>query len=127
MPVPGVAQNEIDTADKYAQPIATALKYDNYKGLQQNILALGGISVPAAIMFVEMAGKRIFGVWAKIIRSKDVTKRPFWVSFFKWYLVIALFVVSPIILVLYYLVIFPLTYLRTRRKQEYYLYLGIEK
>ena len=127
LPVPGVSHEDIVTADKYAEPLAAALPTAHFKGVQKQILDKGGINVFASIMLVESRGKMLFKVWANLIKKKGTTPeiRAKWVNRFKWYLVTALFVISPPILIIYTL-LRPIMFLKIRKNKQHYLYLGIE-
>lgn len=126
LPLPGISQKDIIEASKYGAPLAKALENGNFAKVQKEIISKGGISVKSTLMLVESRGKRIFKVWADLIEKKGTTekKRRFWVKAFDFYLVTALFVVSPPILILH-LLLKPLFYFSIRKKQKQYLYLGI--
>lgn len=128
LPIPGISQKDIDNAAKYAPPVVKALENNNYKGLQEKILKIGGIKVKSTLALVESRGKKFFKIWADLIEKKGTTqkKRKFWTSAFEWYLIIALFVVSPPILIIH-LIISPLLLSGIKKKQKHYLYLGIDQ
>lgn len=127
-PLPGVSDKDIQEAGNYAVPVNEALKKDSFLGLQENILALGGISIESSIMLIESRAIKLFHVWANLIKSKGTTpeKRRKWVGRFHAYLVIALFVISPPIVIIHYL-LSPLLLFKIRRNRKKYLYLGIDK
>ena len=129
LPLPGIDQRDIKEAGKYATPFVDAIQNGKYKGLQSSILNKGGIGINYSILFIEMKAKRLFYIWANIIKKKgtDDKKKALWCKIFKYYLTIALFVVSPILLILFYAIILPLTFNSKRRLKDSFLYLGIEK
>lgn len=122
LPVPGVSQEDILSADKFGAIVHTALTEHNFQGLQNKILSLGLIRIPTDIWFIEMRGKKIFRIWAGLIRKKGTTpeKRKFLVNLFKYYLLIALFVASPIILSVYFLLIAPFNQKAIKKSKAYY-------
>jgi len=122
LPVPGVSQEDILSADKFGAVVHHALLDNNFQDLQKKILSLGLIDIPTDIWFIEMRGKKIFRIWAGLIKKKGTTpeKRKFLVNLFKYYLLIALFVASPIILTVYFLLIAPFSQKSIKKSKEYY-------
>ena len=127
LPLPGVSQHDIAEAGKFAPPLALAVEKGCYEGVQKNILAQGDIAISPSILLIEARAKKIFTVWANLIKRKSTTpeKRSFWVSAFKWYLIIALFVISPLIIFIYTLFT-PFSRSKIKRNQQHFLYLGIK-
>ena len=57
----------------------------------------------------------------KIIKKgSTVQKRKFWVDFFKYYLLIALFMIAPIVLVIYNILIRPFSIKRINKNKAYF-------
>ncbi len=127
LPLPGVSQQDIMEVDQYSSLVAEAISKENYLDLQKNILAKGGIGVEASIVLIEARAKKLFHIWANIIKKKGTSPeaRAKWVNNFKWYLVIALFVVSPFIILLYTLLVRPFTISQLKEKKRQILYMGI--
>lgn len=122
LPLPGVSQNDILSTDKFGVIVHNALVKEDFSGLQKKILSLGLIDIPTDIWFIEMRGKKIFRIWASLIKKKGTTpeKRKFYVNLFKYYLLIALFVASPIILTVYFILIAPFSQKSIKKSKEYY-------
>lgn len=122
LPLPGVSQEDIESAEKFGVISNNALKANDYSGLQHKFLSLGLIDIPTDIWFIEMRGKKIFKVWASVIKKKGTTpeKRKFYVNLFKYYLLIALFLVSPILLTVYFVLIAPFSQKSIRKSKEYF-------
>jgi len=122
LPIPGVGQEDIDGAGRFGTIVKGALQTGDFSGLQQKLLSLGLISIPTDIWFIEMRGKKIFRIWASLIKKKGTTpdKRKFYVNLFKYYLLIALFVASPIILTVYFVLIAPFSQKSIKKAKEYY-------
>lgn len=122
LPVPGVSQEDISSADRFGAIVHTGLINNDFGDLQKKILSLGLINIPTDIWFIEMRGKKIFRIWAGLIKKKGTTpeKRKFFVNLFKYYLLIALFVASPIILTVYFLLIAPFSQKSIKKSKEYY-------
>ncbi len=125
-PTPGVSREDIGSAEQFGRIAAEALASGDFTGLQSGFLQLGIITVPTDILFIEERAKRLFLIWANLIKKNGTTpgKRRFLVSAFKYYLLIALCVVSPLLLAVYYPLIRPFTGRQLRKKKEYFC--GVE-
>lgn len=121
-PKPGVSDEDISGAADYGTIVNRALQIGDFANLQTEILSLGRIDVPGDILFIEGKAKRIFRIWAGIIKSKGTTKskRAFWVKAFNYYLIVALFVVAPILLLVYNLFIAPFSQSSIKKKKKYF-------
>ena len=100
-PKAGVADKDIQGASIYGTLIAQHLQAGNYNGLQQEIVAHGGVHYKRFLLSAEKKGNRLFGIWAKMIYSSK--KRKFLLKCFRIYLYIAIWVLMPIVWLLYWL------------------------
>ena len=125
-PVPGVSPEDIAFTGRYGEATRRALEEGRLEGLQKEILSFGKISVPTDILFIEERAKRLFRIWANLIKAKGTTreKRRRWVTLFKYYLLIALFVAAPLLLTVYYITVWPFTRKQLLRKKQYFC--GVE-
>lgn len=123
-PKPGVSNEDIEDVIHYAPLINQALEEDQFSDLQYKILKRDKIGISTEILFIEERAKRIFLLWARLIKKKQ--NRAFWVKFFKIYLVTALFVVAPILLLLYSLLVRPFVGASIRRKKAYFCGLDLK-
>ncbi|MEO6687325.1 MAG: hypothetical protein ABIN24_15240 [Dyadobacter sp.] len=121
-PLPGVSKQDIEGSSRFGTIVQRALQNESYGNLQNNILGLGLIEIPTDILFIEERAKKIFRIWAGLIKKKGTTpqKRKRLVGFFKYYLLIALFIVAPIILFVYNLLVAPFTSRSIKKKKEYF-------
>ncbi len=129
-PKPGVSDEDIDSASKYGELINTAHKQENYLGLQEKIIQSGNISILTTILFIEARAKKLFQIWAGLIKKKEkksIASRNRWLIVFKYYLIFALFVVSPIVLTIYSLLIRPFTQKKIKKNKENLLYYKIKR
>lgn len=125
-PKPGVSDEDIEGVKKYGLLTNQALKSGNVDSLQSDITANNGVIVPTSILFIEERAKKKFYFWAKLILKKsEQGKRTFWVNAFKYYLIFVLFIVSPILLTIYYLLFFPFTQSTLRKKKRYFQQLEV--
>jgi hypothetical protein len=117
-PKPGVADAEIDNAGEFGKAVLPSLTYGVFSGLQSKLLALNAVQPLTTLMFIEGRAPKIFSLWAKlIIRKKN---RSLWLQIFKYYLLFALFIIAPIILFIYLVLIRPFTGNRIRENKEYF-------
>ena len=100
-PKAGVADKDIQGASVYGMLIAPHLQTGDYTGLQQEIVTHGGVHYKRFILSAEKKGNRLFGIWAKMIYGSK--KRKFLLKCFHIYLYIAIWVLMPIIWLLYWL------------------------
>jgi hypothetical protein len=76
-------------------------------------------------MFVEGRAKKLFSIWANLVNKSKNRRRA--LVFFKYYLLIALFVVAPIVLFFYRLIFAPFLQKRINRQKKYFLGLTTTK
>jgi len=126
-PYPGVSEKNIKGASKFGEIVFEAFQEESYYMLQNKILDLKLINVKTNILFIELRAKRLFKIWAKIIKNKssNIRQRTIWIKLFKYYLLVALFIVAPIVLTVYNLLIAPFSFNAINRKKEYFC--GIRK
>ena len=77
------------------------------------------VEVKWDLMFIEARAGKLFNLWAHLIEKKK-NKGP-WLVLFKYYLLIALFAVAPVVVGIYGLFFKPFFTKKTRLKQQYYL------
>jgi hypothetical protein len=122
-PKPGISDEDIQGASKFGKIILDCLRSNQLDELQERILEAETIELPISIIFIEERAKMLFRVWAKIIDKRGSTprKRKLYVNLFKYYLVVALFVVAPIVLLFYFTIFYPLSRNSAKKKRQYYL------
>jgi len=111
-PKAGVADKDIQGASVYGTLIAPHLQTGDYTGLQQAIVAHGGVHYKRFLLSAEKKGNRLFGIWAKMIYGSK--KRKFLLKCFHIYLYIAIWVLMPIVWLLYWLT-YPLFFWKVER------------
>ncbi len=128
LPMPGVSEEDIKGAESYGELLKTCISNSQLDNYQHELVNAGGLNINTNILFIEGRAKKIFSIWASLILKKEARgkKRSFWVSFFKYYLVVALFVVSPFVVLIYTILIRPFTQKSIKKKKLYYTYLGIK-
>ena len=115
-PKPGVSDSEIVNASKFGTPIREALLADNFLNLQSALLQLNAVKVNPYLVMTDARGNVLFGKWANFLISKGDPNHPNrlkWIRLFKLYLKFAIWVIAPIVFI-----VFLLTYLPTNKKRN---------
>jgi hypothetical protein len=117
-PKPGVSDEDIKNCSTFGEIIAPHLKLGNYEGMQQQLVKEKAVVVNYNLMNIEAKAKRIFFGWANFIAKRK--NRSGWLVAFKYYLIIAFFVIGPIIFIINNVFFRPFTSKRIKEKLNYY-------
>ena len=118
-PKPGVAEEDIKNTAIFGETVAKHLAGNQWENLQQELVDQKAVVVKYPLMFIEGKAKFIFAAWAKFI-AKRKNKAP-WLSAFKYYLFVALFLGAPVLLTLDAIFIRPFSSKRINTKKQHYL------
>lgn len=118
LPAAGVSDEEITGSVKYGEIIERHFNNNDLNSLQPDLVKNGAIEIRAFLVRVEKVGNKIFTVWSNLIIKKK-EKRPLLIKFFKVYLMAAIWIISPVVLVLHLLTT-PIFWFK-RQKQKTYL------
>lgn len=118
LPAAGVSDEEISDSVKYGEIIERHFNNNDLNNLQPDLVKNGAIEIRAFLVRVEKVGNKIFTVWSNLIIKKK-EKRPLLIKFFKVYLMAAIWIISPVVLVLHLLTT-PIFWFK-RQKQKRYL------
>lgn len=118
LPAAGVSNEEITGSVKYGEIIERHFNNNDLNNLQPDLVKNGAIEIRAFLVRVEKVGNKIFTVWSNLIIKKK-EKRPLLIKFFKVYLMAAIWIISPVVLVLHLLTT-PIFWFK-RQKQKRYL------
>jgi len=117
LPAAGVSDEEINGSPKYGRIIEKHFSENTLETLQPELVKNGAVEIRAFLVRVEKVGNKIFKVWSNlIIRKKE--KRPLLIKFFKVYLMAAIWIISPIVLVLHLLTT-PIFWFKRKKQREY--------
>ncbi len=117
LPAAGVSDEEINGSVKYGRIIETHFRNNDMDTLQTDLVKNGAVEIRAFLVRVEKVGNKIFTVWSNLIINKK-EKRPLLIKFFKVYLMTAIWVISPIVLVLHLLTT-PIFWFKRKKQREY--------
>ncbi|MCT2408197.1 dialkylresorcinol condensing enzyme DarA [Chryseobacterium antibioticum] len=118
LPAAGVSDEEISGSVKYGHIIEKHFSNGNLSGLQPELVQNGAVEIRPFLVRVEKVGNKIFTIWSNLIIKKK-EKRPLLIKFFKVYLMAAIWIISPVVLVLHLLTT-PIFWFK-RQKQKTYL------
>jgi mannose/fructose/N-acetylgalactosamine-specific phosphotransferase system component IIC len=121
-PKPGVSDEDIQNVSESGALLKEKLRTGQEAQFQEELVARGGVVIPVSILFIESRAKMLFRIWANLITKKTANggSRKFWVNFFKYYLIFALFIVSPIVLTIYHIFVRPFKGQHIKRELAYY-------
>ena len=118
-PAPGVAPSDISRTSEFGTIVLPHLAKNEYKGMQAELVTRNAVAWKYRFMLVESKARIIFAAWARFIVKKK--NRTPWLVAFKYYLLIALFVGAPILMVLDAVFVKPFSSRRIKAKKQYYL------
>ena len=101
-PLPGVSQKDINGSVKFGQTIHTELLAENLDALQPKLIEQEAVKVSPYLVAVDKKGNFVFTKWSAII-TKRPQKRQMLLKIFVVYLVLAIWVISPIVYILHVL------------------------
>ena len=118
-PKPGVSQKDIDEAVKFGPIISEHLMKNDLDHLQDALLAENAVVIKPFLVTTDKRANVIFSKWANLIRSKgekNSPKRKFWVKFFNYYLLFAIWIIAPLVFILFLLTyIFSISKIKSDR------------
>ena len=118
-PKPGVSDNDIEAASRFGPPIKEALFQNEYSKLQKNLLSVGAVKVDPSLIATDIRGNVVFTKWANHLIKKEGEERKKWLVYFKYYLLFAIWLIAPIVFIVFLLTYFPM-YRKIRRDKAYY-------
>ncbi len=121
-PLPGVAEKEIRGASKFGETILTYLRSGNFVGLQPELIRQGAVEFRFFLVSMDQKANRMFTIWSNLI-LKNPKNRKVLVSAFKYYVIFAIYFLSPLVFLIEIL-LFPILYFVKIRKDKRH-YLGI--
>ncbi|TYB78579.1 dialkylrecorsinol condensing enzyme DarA [Bizionia myxarmorum] len=121
-PKPGVSQEDIDEASKFGTVISKHLIQNDFKTLQADLVAANAVMVKSFLVTVDKRANLLFTKWSTFITNKsekNTAKRRSLIKMFNYYLVTAIWVLSPIVFILFLVTYLPF-YGRIKKEKVYY-------
>ena len=117
-PEPGIANREIERAATYGEVVSCHLDALSFDELQTELVQKGAVEVKTNLMFIEQRAGRLFSIWANFISKKE--NKTVWLKVFKYYLLFALFLVAPVVLLINTIFFRPFSGQQIEQKKRYY-------
>lgn len=117
-PKPGISDQNIKNASVFGQIVLDFMRKGNWTGLQNTLIFNKAVEIKPNLMFIEQRARKFFSIWANLIRGKK-NRKP-WVRAFKYYLLIALFIVAPIVVTINEILFKPFLKKQINKKKQYY-------
>jgi len=121
-PKPGVSQKDINESIKFGQVINKHLLTNSFTNLQDSLLSQDAVKIKPFLITVDKRANILFSKWAKLIRSKaekNDPKRQLLIKMFNYYLLFAIWIIAPIVFILFLFTYLPL-YGRIKKEKIYY-------
>lgn len=118
-PKPGVSDNEIQAASRFGIQIKQALLKNDYSKLQYELLNLGAVKVDPSLIATDIRGNMVFSKWSNFLIKKEGDKRRKALVYFKYYLLFAIWLIAPIVFIVFLLTYIP-RYRKIQREKAYY-------
>jgi hypothetical protein len=120
LPRAGVSEADLAGAAQFGEIIKRAWTAHDWKHLQDRLIEAGAVNYKPSVLFLEKAGHRMFGLWARFVRRKggfrdQRRRRRLWL--FYAYLLAVLFLVSPFAQLFFYLT-YPLHHVSQQRRED---------
>jgi hypothetical protein len=117
-PKPGVSDEDIAAVPVFGETIKEHLIKEDWVNLQPHLVEQKAVDVKYSLMFIERKAGKIFKIWSKLIYGKK--NRSALLVVFKYYLLIALCVAAPLILLVDAILFRPFLSKRIARQKKYY-------
>ncbi|PJJ07511.1 hypothetical protein CLU83_0685 [Flavobacterium sp. 1] len=117
-PLPGVSDKDINESTKFGKVILSSFEENDFDNLQSKLVKIDAVKVSSYLVKVDKTANKIFSKWSNFIITKGESRK-FWTKIFKVYLIVAIWLVSPIVYILHILT-YPLKIKKIRQELEYY-------
>lgn len=117
-PLPGVSDKDISESSKFGEVILSSLIENDLDHLQQKLIDIDAVKVSSYLVTVDRTANKIFAKWSNFIINKGESRK-IWTKVFKVYLLLAIWLISPIVYILH-LITYPLRVQKIRKELAYY-------
>ncbi|MHA4810371.1 hypothetical protein ACX0G9_19815 [Flavitalea flava] len=121
-PTPGVADPDIVHAKVFGSVVLSHLNRNDWEGMQEELVRQKAVELKYPLLLLETKAVPTYTVWANFIMKRK--KRTAWLAVFKYYLLVALFLGAPVLLIVDALFIKPFSSGRIKKMKQYYLALN---
>jgi hypothetical protein len=116
--LPGVSDKDINESSKFGEVILSSLIENDLDHLQQKLIDIDAVKVSSYLVTVDRTANKIFAKWSNLIINKGESRKT-WTKVFKVYLLLAIWLISPIVYILH-LITYPLKVQKIRKELAYY-------
>jgi len=117
-PLPGVSEKDILDAEKFGEVILSELNENNLDELQQKLVDIDAVKISSYLVSVDKTANKIFNKWSNFIYNRKQTRK-FWLKVFNIYLLLAIWLISPIVYILH-VVLYPFNINKIKKETIYY-------
>ncbi len=117
-PLPGVSDNDISNSERFGETILESLQQGSFSDLQLNLVRQDAVNISPYLVTVDKTANRIFSKWSNFIVTKK-SSRSVWLKVFYIYLLLAIWIASPIVYVLH-LILYPFRLKKIKHTVAYY-------
>jgi len=106
LPAAGISPADLQHSACFGELLLDAIALDSFDALQSRLMEKKALTFIPTVYFVEKAGFKLWGQWARLILKKGPYSSPARESllrFFKYYLFFVLFIISPFGILFFYL------------------------
>lgn len=121
-PKPGVSEADIVHTEVFGNLVLPYLYKNEWEGLQAELISHKAVELKYPLWLLETTAVPTYVKWAQLLVKKK--KRTFWLAAFKYYILFALFIGAPILLIIDAVFIKPFSSRRIKEKKQYYLALN---
>ena len=121
-PKPGVSDEDIENSKRFSVDILEALRSNKFAELQERLLKKGAVVIKPFLIVTDKRANLIFSKWSNFIYKKgekNKLKRRKWLKIFSYYLMFAIWVIAPIVFIVY-LLTYPFSLRKRKEEKKYY-------
>lgn len=125
-PKPGVSDKDIKNATRFGRVIKASLVNENFSNLQDNLLETEAVKIKPSLIATDLRGNAVFSKWADFLITKEGKKKERGLVFFKYYLLFAIWIIAPIVFIVFLLTYFP-RFRKIQRDKKYYASVALKQ
>lgn len=117
-PLPGVSEKDINESEKFGDIIFDKFINDDLNNLQIKLLSNDAVRISPYLVKVDKTANKIFSKWSNFIIKKKESRK-FWLKIFYVYLILAIWLISPIVYILH-IIFYVFKINKIKKEIQYY-------
>ena len=117
-PLPGVSDQDIQHVRVYGKMVLPFLLSNEWSGLQPALIQAKAVEIKFHLLFIETKAAMMFKLWAR--RAIASRNRHRWLTAFRYYLFIALFLLAPLVFLIDLIFFKPFLFWYVKKQKDYY-------